>query len=102
MDYLKILSYKYDMAEDWSRNGVTVLKSSDLYIQLIEPYHRTGFQYCLKADFPETFDRWSVTLLEEEFVNDGGFLQVLEALDTFIKDKINIVKEELSKGARLE
>lgn len=92
MDYLKILSLKYDMIEDWSRHGVTVLKSHDLYIQLIEPYHRTGFQYCLRADFPETFDRWSGALLEEEFLNDGGFLQVLEVLDAFIKDKIIITK----------
>ncbi|WP_340032551.1 hypothetical protein NSQ20_11850 [Paenibacillus sp. FSL K6-1122] len=102
MDYLKILSFKYDMVEDWSRHGVTVLKSSDLYIQLIEPYHRTDFQYCLRADFPETFDRWGVALLVEEFVNDGGFLQVLEALDTFLKDKIIIIHDFLSKGMSSE
>lgn len=102
MDYLKILSLKYDMVEDWSRHGVTVLKSSDLYIQLIDPYDRTGFQYCLRADFPETFDRWNSALFEEEFVNDGGFLQVLEALDIFIKDKINIINEVISKDMRLE
>ncbi|MFE6075717.1 hypothetical protein ACFVQB_14690 [Paenibacillus sp. NPDC057886] len=102
MDYLKILSSKYDMIEEWTRHGVTVLKSSDLYIQLIEPHHGTGFQYCLRAEFPETFDRWSVALLEEEFVNDGGFLQVLAAIDTFIKDKIIITNDVLSKGMRLE
>ncbi|WP_339193959.1 hypothetical protein MKY95_19355 [Paenibacillus sp. FSL P4-0176] len=94
MDYLKILSSKYGLIEECSSHGVTVLKSSNLYIQLIEPYNRTGFQYRLRADFPETFNRWSMALLEEEFLNDGGFLQVLEALDTFIKDKIMIINKK--------
>ncbi|MCP1185044.1 hypothetical protein [Paenibacillus sp. 1781tsa1] len=102
MDYLKILSSRFNLREEWTRHGITVLKSSELYIQLIEPNHRTGFQYCLRADFPETFNRWALVLFEEEFLNDGGFLQALEALDTFISDKINIVKEKISKGVRLE
>ncbi|PIH59129.1 hypothetical protein [Paenibacillus sp. LK1] len=102
MDYIKLLSSKYNLILSWSRYGVTVLEGDELHIQLIEPHHRTDFQYCMRAEFPETFDRWGVALFEEEFLNDGGFLQAIEALDTFISDKINIVKEKLSKGARLE
>jgi len=102
MDYIKLLTEKYDLILTWSNYGTAILKGKELYIQLIEPHHGTGFQYCLRADFPETFDRWGVALLEEEFINDGGFLQVLEALDTFLKDKIIIINDVLSKGMRSE
>ncbi|MBD8839425.1 hypothetical protein IFU39_16555 [Paenibacillus sp. CFBP 13594] len=102
MDYIKLLSEKYNLVQSWSENGVTVLKGVDLFIQLIEPHHGTGFQYCMKAEFPETFDRWSVALFEEEFVNDGGFLQAIEALTAFKIDKINIINEVISKDMRLK
>ncbi|WP_440110230.1 hypothetical protein [Paenibacillus sp. QZ-Y1] len=102
MDYIKLLSSKYNLILSWSRHGVTVLESDELYIQLIEPHHGTDFQYCLRAEFPETMDRWSVALFEEYFINDGGFKQVLEVLDVFINDKIIFVNEYNKKSFRLE
>jgi len=88
MDYIRLLSSKYNLTLSWSRHGVTVLESNELYIQLIEPHHWTDFQYCLKAEFSEAIERCGTTLFEEYFVSDGGFKQAIEALDLFIKDKI--------------
>ena len=48
----------------------------------------------MRADFPETFDRWSVSLFEELFeINE--FDKVVRKLEEFIGDKDNIVKEEM-------
>ncbi|WP_124115412.1 hypothetical protein [Paenibacillus xylanexedens] len=102
MDYIKLLSEKHNLVQSWSEYGVTVLKGNELYVQLIEPHQGTGFQYCLRADFPETFDRWSVSMFETEFINDGGFLQALETLNEFIKDKIKHINDYCETNPRLQ
>lgn len=93
MDYIKLLSERYLLNETWSHHGVTILKGEELYLQLIEPHHGTGFLHCMRADFPETFDRWSAAPFEEEFLNDGGFIQVVESLDSFLNNKITYMNE---------
>jgi len=68
--------------------------NENLLINFIEPHSGTKWKYCLRADFPETFDRWSVALFEEDFKIDE-FEKVVKKLEDFVNDKDNIVKEEM-------
>lgn len=61
---------------------------------LIEPHCGTNGRYYLRADFNETFERWSVCMFEEGFV-EGEFEDVLIKLKQFVRDKDKYIDEDL-------
>jgi len=75
-------------------DGTYVYNNENLLINFIEPHSDTHWKYCLRADFPETFDRWSVALFEEDYEIDE-FDEVVGKLKEFVSDKENIIKREM-------
>ena len=65
-------------------------------ISLIAPHSGTNYKWMLRADYDETFDRWSVCLFEEYFSNSEEFKEVLKKLYEFIDNRKENIKEELS------
>jgi len=89
-NYIKEFKEKHD----WCVDDVYACKNNTLLIQFIYPHSGTDYKYCLRADFPETFDRWSVCLFEELF-NHDEFNEVVRKLDEFVRDRDNIIKKEM-------
>jgi hypothetical protein len=84
---------EFDLKLVWEVDGVSVWRNDELNIQFINPHSGTKFKYCLRADFPETLDRWSVCLFEEDF-EENEFDSTFDKLKDFVKNKNKIIKEE--------
>jgi len=95
MDYLEHLKQLYILSLEWEVDGVSVWSGNGFYINFIQPHSGTDWLYCIRADFPETLDRWSVCLFEESFDTVDSFNSVLVKLNNFIQSKAEIVAEEL-------
>ena len=49
---------------NWEMDGVYAFENDDLYVQLINPHEGTNFEYVIRAEFKEDFDRWSNCVYE--------------------------------------
>lgn len=79
---------KLDCKVNWSNYGVTALESDNLYIQVICPHEGTDYKYVIRADFKETYCKWSNAFYEAEISNlDEEFELVLKDLDKMNKEK---------------
>lgn len=43
---------------DWEMDGVYVFNNDTLYVQFINPHEGTDFQYVIRAEYKEDFDKW--------------------------------------------
>ena len=43
---------------DWEIDGVYAFNNDTLYVQFISPHEGTGFQYVVRAEYKEDFDKW--------------------------------------------
>ena len=85
------IATEYNLELSWSVDDhVFVCSNKDLYIQFIKPHDGNDRKYCLRADFPETFDRWGVCLYEDIF-EESEFENTLKSLDEFVKSKDSLV-----------
>ena len=44
---------------NWEMDGVYAFENDDLYVQFINPHEGTNFEYVIRAEYKEDFDRWS-------------------------------------------
>ena len=49
---------------NWEMDGVYTFENDDLYVQFINPHEGTDFEYVIRAEFKEDFDRWSNCVYE--------------------------------------
>ena len=49
---------------NWEMDGVYAFENDDLYVQFINPHEGTDFEYVIRAEFKEDFDRWSNCVYE--------------------------------------
>ena len=49
---------------NWEMDGVYAFENNDLYVQFINPHEGTDFEYVIRAEFKEDFDRWSNCVYE--------------------------------------
>jgi len=97
---LNKLIQQFNLQLVWEIDGAYVYNNENLLINFIELHSGTDWKYCLRADFPETFDRWSVALFEELFeINE--FDEIVRKLEEFVNDKDDIVKEEMESHPEL-
>lgn len=75
--------------------GTHLLSNNILRVLLIEPHKGTYYKFVLRADYPETFERWSVCLYEESF-EASEFNLILEDFCDFVGNREENIKEELS------
>ena len=88
------LIQKFNLQIVWEIDGAYVYKNDNLLINFIKPHSGTDCKYLIRADFRETFDRWGNSLFEESFEYDE-FDDVVKKLKEFIRDKDEIIKEEM-------
>lgn len=77
--------------------GTHLLSNQILKVMLIEPHEGTDYKFILRADYPETFDRWSVCLYEESFIAED-FSLVLEDFCDFVENREENIEEELGEN----
>lgn len=95
--YIEVIKERFDVEIKDEFDGNHYFANKKMLILLVEPHSGTEYKYCLRADFPETFDRWSVCLFDELFSNDEFDNKLLE-LDSFVKRKELVLKEELENN----
>lgn len=49
---------------NWGIDEVYAFENDDLYVQFINPHEGTDFEYVIRAEFKEDFDRWSNCVYE--------------------------------------
>ena len=49
---------------NWEMGEVYAFENDDLYVQFINPHEGTDFEYVIRAEFKEDFDRWSNCVYE--------------------------------------
>ena len=77
----------------WSLDGVFNLENDNLYIQVIYPHSGTEFEYVIRADFKETYCKWSNCFYEATFKEN----ELNDDLPGIIKDlaKMNLEKDKM-------
>lgn len=95
MDMVNILKERYNFTNITEIDGAYYMSNDEFYISFIDPHSGTDFLYCLRADFPQTFDRWSSSLFEELF-DAKDFDAVVKELHEFYENREEIIKEELA------
>ena len=43
---------------NWEMDGVYAFENDDLYVQFINPHEGTDFEYVIRAEYKEDFDKW--------------------------------------------
>ena len=53
------LAKQLNLKLDWEMDGVYAFNNDALCVQFINPHEGTDFQYVVRAEYKEDFDRWS-------------------------------------------
>ena len=53
------LAKQLNLKLDWEMDGVYAFNNDTLCVQFINPHEGTDFQYVVRAEYKEDFDRWS-------------------------------------------
>ena len=61
---MKELVKQLNLTLNWEMDGVYAFENDDLYVQFINPHEGTNFEYVIRAEFKEDFDRWSNCVYE--------------------------------------
>ena len=61
---MKELVKQLNLTLNWEMDGVYAFENDDLYVQFINPHEGTDFEYVIRAEFKEDFDRWSNCVYE--------------------------------------
>ena len=56
---MKELVKQLNLTLNWEMDGVYAFENDDLYVQFINPHEGTDFEYIIRAEYKEDFDRWS-------------------------------------------
>jgi hypothetical protein len=87
MNYIEFLKQTYVLELEWELDGVSVWKGSykgyTFLLNFIFPHEGTDWKWVIRADYPETMDRWANCLFEEEF-DQADFYGVVDRLNDFI------------------
>ena len=55
---MKELVKQLNLRLNWEMDGVYTFENDDLYVQFINPHEGTDFEYVIRAEFKEDFDKW--------------------------------------------
>ena len=73
---------------NWEMDGVYAFENDDLYVQLINPHEGTNFEYVIRAEFKEDFDRWSNCVYETYSTDlEKDLSEIISDLKEMIKEK---------------
>lgn len=73
---------------NWEMDEVYAFENDDLYVQFINPHEGTDFEYVIRAEFKEDFDRWSNCVYETYSTNlEKDLSEIISDLKEMIKEK---------------
>ena len=73
---------------NWEMDGVYAFENDDLYVQFINPHEGTDFEYVIRAEYKEDFDRWSNCEYETYSTNlEKDLSEIISDLKEMIKEK---------------
>ena len=73
---------------NWEIDGVYAFENNDLYVQFINPHEGTDFEYVIRAEFKEDFDRWSNCVYETYSTDlEKDLSEIISELKEMIKEK---------------
>ena len=73
---------------NWEMGEVYAFENDDLYVQFINPNEGTDFEYVIRAEFKEDFDRWSNCVYETYSTDlEKDLSEIISELKEMIKEK---------------
>ena len=73
---------------NWEMDEVYAFENDDLYVQFINPHEGTDFEYVIRAEFKEDFDRWSNCVYETYSTDlEKDLSEIISDLKEMIKEK---------------
>ena len=73
---------------NWEMDGVYAFENNDLYVQFINPHEGTDFEYVIRAEFKEDFDRWSNCVYETYSTDlEKDLSEIISDLKEMIEEK---------------
>ena len=85
---MKELVKQLNLRLNWEMDGVYTFENDDLYVQFINPHEGTDFEYVIRAEFKEDFDRWSNCVYETYSTDlEKDLSEIISDLKEMIKEK---------------
>lgn len=85
---MKELVKQLNLRLNWEMDGVYAFENDDLYVQFINPHEGTDFEYVIRAEFKEDFDRWSNCSYEVYSTDlEKDLSEIISDLKEMIKEK---------------
>ena len=85
---MKELVKQLNLRLNWEMDGVYAFENDDLYVQFINPHEGTDFEYVIRAEFKEDFDRWSNCEYETYSTDlEKDLSEIISDLKEMIKEK---------------
>ena len=73
---------------NWEMDEVYAFENDDLYVQFINPHEGTDFEYVIRAEFKEDFDRWSNCVYETYSTDlEKDLSEIISDLKEMIEEK---------------
>ena len=73
---------------NWEMDGVYAFENNDLYVQFINPHEGTDFEYVIRAEYKEDFDRWSNCEYETYSIDlEKDLSEIISELKEMIEEK---------------
>ena len=73
---------------NWEMDEVHAFENDDLYVQFINPHEGTDFEYVIRAEYKEDFDRWSNCEYETYSTDlEKDLSEIISDLKEMIKEK---------------
>lgn len=86
---MKELVKQLNLTLNWEMDGVYAFENDDLYVQFINPHEGTDFEYVIRAEFKEDFDRWSNCEYETYSTDlEKDLSEIISDLKEMIEEKI--------------
>ena len=85
---MKELVKQLNLRLNWEMDEVYAFENDDLYVQFINPHEGTDFEYVIRAEFKEDFDRWSNCVYETYSTDlEKDLSEIISDLKEMIKEK---------------
>lgn len=85
---MKELVKQLNLRLNWEMDGVYAFENDDLYVQFINPHEGTDFEYVIRAEYKEDFDRWSNCKYETYSTDlEKDLSEIISELKEMIKEK---------------
>ena len=85
---MKELVKQLNLRLNWEMDGVYTFENDHLYVQFINPHEGTDFEYVIRAEYKEDFDRWSNCEYETYSTDlEKDLSEIISDLKEMIKEK---------------